>query len=274
MRAFEIHVVLVRSIYERNVGAASRAMANMGANRLILIGPQCEITYTAQQAAATGQHALQNRIVYKDWPEFFANEKEGLRFAFSTKDGKGRQLRDFSDCLKWLKTEHEMLSPENSEVLPVYMIFGQEDWGLSNEDIEYSHYNVLIPTFGDNPSLNLAQAVLMGLFILRDAWGGERTEVLLRSSERSTAPNVTFADNSLKIWLEEMGFNIEDRRINAYSVLKRLFFHNVPTSKEVAMVETVFQQGIRKLREYNRMRKENGLPYIDPNEKKFPNPVK
>ena len=54
-RPFDVRVVLVRPIYERNIGAASRAMANMGFKQLILIDPKCELTYEAQQAAATAQ---------------------------------------------------------------------------------------------------------------------------------------------------------------------------------------------------------------------------
>ena len=58
---YQINVVLVRSLYDRNIGSSSRAMANMGAHRLILVNPQCEITYEAQLAAATGQEALQKK---------------------------------------------------------------------------------------------------------------------------------------------------------------------------------------------------------------------
>lgn len=264
MRPFTIHVVLVRSIYERNVGACSRAMANMGSANMILIDPKCEIGYEAQLAAATGQEALQNRSVYSSWSEFFKNEPEGLRIAFSTKDGKGRQLKNFADCLRWLKQEHPWLNEQESgsSTLPVYLIFGPEDWGLSNDDIEFSHYNVLIPTYGPNPSLNLAQAVLLGLFILRDNWGGEQTPIQFSNTGFAENSKIDFIDDSLKKWIQEMGFDIDDRRVNAYSILKRMLLHNVPTSKEADILHTVLQQGIRKLQEYNEMRAKLGLPNI------------
>ena len=57
-RPFEVRIVLVRTIYERNIGATSRAMSNMGVDKLILVDPKCEITYEPQQTAATGQTGL------------------------------------------------------------------------------------------------------------------------------------------------------------------------------------------------------------------------
>ena len=60
-----------------------------------------------------------------------------------------------------------------------------------------------------------------------------------------------------------MGFDITDRKINAYSVLKRMLLQNVPSTKEIQMLETILQQAIRKLREYNQLRKQMGLPAIE-----------
>lgn len=262
MRRFSLNVVLVRTLYPRNIGATSRAMANMGAQRLILIGPQCEVNYDAQQAAASGQDALQNRVTYSSWNDFFDNEEEGLRISFTARDGKGRHVRDLDEALKWMEREHPLFQEKTDEVLPVYLIFGPEDAGLAAEDLDYTHFACCLPTFGKNPSLNLAQATLIALLMTRLAWGGERTAIQVRATKRNSRPSVDLAEKGLKTWLEEMGFDVDERHISAYTVMKRLLFHNVPTSKEIRIVETVFQQGIRKLREYNDMRKKAGLPFI------------
>lgn len=263
MRAFEIHVVLVRTIYDSNIGASSRAMANMGAHSLILIDPKCEVTLKAQQAAATGQSALRNRRTYASWDEFFAKEPEGIRLSLTARDGKGRQVQDLEKTLQWLQTEHPALQEETPDALPVYLIFGPEDWGLSGADLELTHFACSIPTFGDNTSLNLAQAVLLALFILRTTWGGQRAVLEGQQSPRSRDQQSVFPEMALRTWLQEMGFDIANRKINAYSVLKRMLLQNVPSSKELQMLETVLQQGIRKLREYNELRKQMGLPAIE-----------
>lgn len=260
MRAFEPCVVLVRTIYDSNIGASSRAMANMGVHRLILIDPKCEVTFRAQQAAATGQAALQNRTTYPSWQDFHATEPEGIRICFTARDGKGRQVQDLQETLEWLKKDHPALQKKDEAAIPVYLIFGPEDWGLSADDLELTHFACSIPTFGDNTSLNLAQAVLLGLFILRSTWGGERARLEGQQPVRRRGSQAVFPEAALHTWLAEMGFDISNRRISVYSVLKRMLLHNVPNSKELKILETVLQQGIRKLREYNELRRSMGLP--------------
>jgi tRNA/rRNA methyltransferase len=258
-RAFEIRIVLVRSLYERNIGATSRAMSNMGIEKLILISPACDITYEAQQAAATGQEGLQNRTTYASWAEFLKNEPESIKICFTARDGKGRQVRDLDDVLLDIK-DHSPQFQHNSEVpFPIHFIFGPEDWGLSAEDLEVANFCACIPTFGDNWSLNLAQATLLAMFSLRKSWGGDRTKLdggKLRRAPQGI-PGIN-PEDSLRTWLEEMGFDLSrQRKINVFTVLRRMLLQNTPTKKEMIILETVLQQNIRKLREWKAFQKKS-----------------
>jgi tRNA/rRNA methyltransferase len=259
-RGFELRVVLTRTIYERNIGSTSRAMANMGFDKLILVGPQCEITFEAQQAAATGQAPLQNRKVYANWEEFYKNEPDSIRIATTARDGKGRAVRDLAETLNEIKATSPAFQKQSDEPVVVHLIFGPEDWGLAASDIEFVHFCCSIPTFGENSSLNLAQAVLLALFVVRQNWGGERTRLDGQQPDRKklARPEV-FPEKTLREWITAMGFDISNRRINAYTVLKRMLLQNTPTPKEYVILETVLQQSIRKLNEYNQMRKEKNL---------------
>ena len=170
MRNIDLRVVLVRSLYERNVGATSRAMANMGVSKLILVAPQCEITIEGQKAAATGQFALQNRTVYSGWKDFYENEPRGIQIATTARDGRGRQVEDLAITLGNLKETHPEFLKETEAPLVVHLVFGPEDWGLSAEDIQYANHCCSIPIYGDNTSLNLAQAALLALFTFRSVF--------------------------------------------------------------------------------------------------------
>ncbi len=228
----------------------------MGAKNLILIDRKCEITFQTHQAAASGQAGLQSRREYASWDEFFKKEPEGLRLAFSARDGRTRPVWEIGKALSWIKDEHPEMRLNDAAMIPVYLIFGPEDWGLSNEDLELAHFNINIPTFGDNSSLNLAQAVLLALYTLRLNWGGERTVLDGQQPDRHLTTGSRakiFPEETLRTWLQEMNFDLS-KDLNAYSVLKRMMLHNVPTEKELSMLETVLQQSIRKLREYNEMR--------------------
>lgn len=263
MRPFQLNVVLVRTIYDSNIGATSRAMSNMGAKNLILIDRKCEITFQTQQAAASGQEGLQNRREYDSWKEFFKQEADGLRLAFSARDGRTRPVWDIGKIFDWIKLEHPEMRQDwdgsKASVLPVYLIFGPEDWGLSNEDLALTHFNVNIPTFGENSSLNLAQAVLLALYTLRLHWGGEKTMLDGQQPARQSPSKNVFPEKALYTWLAQMNFDLS-KDVNAYSVLKRMLLHNVPTEKELSMLETVLQQSIRKLKEYNELRQIQDLP--------------
>lgn len=251
-RPFEARIVLVRSIYERNIGATSRAMSNMGIDKLILIDPQCELTYEAQQAAATGQNGLQNRVVYASWQEFLDQEPDSIRISFTARDGKGRQVLDIDDVLEDIADHAPQFQISSDEPYVVHLIFGPEDWGLAGSDLEHTHFCACLPTFGENWSLNLAQATLLAMFSLRKKWGGNRTT--LDGGKARRAPQGVKGinpDETLKTWLREMGFDIDtQRKINVYTVLRRMLLQNTPTRKELVILETVLQQSIRKLKEW------------------------
>lgn len=250
MREIDLRIVLVRSLYERNIGATSRAMANMGFHKLILVGPKCEITFDAQQAAATGQAALQNRTVYKDWSEFYAKEPRGLQIATTARDGRGRQAEDLEKSLIQFKKTDTQFQKSSDDPFVIHFLFGPEDWGLSSEDIQYANFCCSIPTFGDNTSLNLSQATLLAMFIFRQVFGGERTRLdgQQKTKDKQKKPEEVFPDQTLRLWLEEMGFSLDKKKMNVFTVLRRMLLHNTPSTKEFKILEIVLQQSLRKLK--------------------------
>lgn len=261
MRKIDIRIVLVKSLYERNIGATSRAMANMGYSDLILLAPQCDITFEAQQAAATGQYALQNRKVYQNWKEFFASEPQGLMIATTARDGRGRQAQDLATTLKNFLDTNSEIKKQSEVAFPIHIVFGPEDAGLSAEDIQHANFCCSIPTYGENSSLNLAQATLLALFIARSVLGGERTKLDGQQKPKALQkkPEGVFPDETLRTWLTEMGFTLDKKKINVYTTLKRLLLQNAPSAKEFRVLEIVLQQSLRKLRELKELQKTKNI---------------
>jgi tRNA/rRNA methyltransferase len=250
MQNFDLRVVLVRSLYERNVGATSRAMANMGASQLILIAPQCEFTIESQKAAATGQAGLQNKIVYASWDEFYEKEPRGIQIATTARDGRGRQVEDFATTLTNIKNTHPAFTKPQDEALVIHLVFGPEDWGLSADDIQYANHCCSIPTFGDNTSLNLAQATLLALYTFRLVFGGEKTKLDGQQKPRAQQKKpLIFPDETLKAWLLEMNIDLSKKKMNIYTVLKRMLLQNAPSEKEFRILEIVLQQSLRKMKD-------------------------
>lgn len=69
---------------------------------------------------------------------------------------------------------------------PVSIVFGREDRGLNNEELDRCHAVAIIPTNAEYPSLNLAQACLVLAYEVFLAVGGGREE--LPKGRRATRP--------------------------------------------------------------------------------------
>lgn len=266
MRKIDLRIVLVRSLYERNVGSTSRAMANMGFSKLILIGPQCEFTIESQKAAATGQDALANRVVYKDWDDFFTNEPKGLFIATTARDGRGRQVQDLQTTLQSYKETNSSLNKVSDDPFVIHLVFGPEDWGLSADDIKYANSCCSIPIYGDNTSLNLSQATLLAMFTFRQVFGGDRARLdgQQKPKEKQRKDENIFPEETLKAWLIEMGFKLDKKKMNVFTVLRRMLLQNAPSSKEFKILEIVLQQSLRKLKELNQLRSKKSEHHEQP----------
>ena len=240
-----IKIVLVRSEYASNIGMAARAAANMGAHGLILINPQCRLGIKAKQGAAGAQEILSRRKVYKSWDQFYKSEPEGIRLAFSRRAGKKRKVFSLDETLKKIKK----LPAQQKKIL--YLIFGPEDNGLDVEDLAYVHHTCALPVYGEFGSLNLAQAVLLASYIVRQHFPPSVLPAQLKAENEEAYRDHYFPDESIKGWLTAMGFDISARKSSAYLTLRKLFLMNHPTKHDYQVLEAVLQQNIRKLKSKN-----------------------
>ena len=143
-------IVLVEPAGPLNVGSVARVMKNFGLSKLILVNPQCDRTSDdAMKMAVHGKDILESAVIVDTLPQAL----QGCVRAIAT---MGREysgelpLETPRTALPWLLAEVEK---------PVALIFGREDRGLTNEELNYAHKLVFIPTNPEYPSLNLATAV-------------------------------------------------------------------------------------------------------------------
>jgi len=147
-----ISIVLKQSRYPENVGAAARAICNMGVGKLVLVNPiNCDLTKVMKLATHASTEVVEQIEYYKELKEalFSYNYVVGT----TARTGKHRQsIKNPSKLAQSLIP----ISRDNK----IAIIFGPEDRGLSNEDIRYCDVLVNIPT-ADFSSINLAQAVMI-----------------------------------------------------------------------------------------------------------------
>jgi tRNA/rRNA methyltransferase len=145
-----IRIVLVEPAGPLNLGSIARGMKNFGLDNLVLVNPQCDhLSFDALKMAVHAKEILESAVIFPTLPEAL----QGCVRVIATigRDYSGHiPLESPRTSLPWLLEETEK---------PVALIFGREDRGLSNEELNYAHKLIFIPTNPQYPSLNLATAV-------------------------------------------------------------------------------------------------------------------
>src|SRR5439155_5160891 len=153
-------VVLVRTHYPGNLGAAARVMRNFGLTDLVLVDP---VTSTdeleARRMATHGLSVLDAARVVPDLGDAVSD----CVFTLATSGLANGVVRQ-----TFVGTPEEKL-PALLDAMgrgPVALVFGPEPHGLSNAEITRCHGLVHIPVGPTAPALNLAQAVAIGCYEL------------------------------------------------------------------------------------------------------------
>lgn len=157
----KIRIILVNTTHPGNIGAAARAMKNMGLVELVIVAPK---RYPDEEAVfrAAGAKDILHRAVVVDSVEE-AIEGCGLVLGTSARERK----------IPWpLYDPRESAAKAKLSLMAgnkVAIMFGREDRGLTNEELQKCHFHVHIPTNEDYSSLNLGAAVQVLCYEMRMA---------------------------------------------------------------------------------------------------------
>lgn len=147
-----IAVVLNRPRYPENIGAAARAIRNMGLQRLIVVDPE---NFDIVKILKMATHAAADIVKSIEMHDSLQQALKPYQYVVGTTarvGGERQVMCNPSEMAKQLIP----ISVENR----IAIVFGSEDRGLVNEDIRLCHILVNIPT-AEFSSLNLAQSVMV-----------------------------------------------------------------------------------------------------------------
>lgn len=142
-------VVLVSPKTSGNVGAAARAMLNMGVSDLRIVAPRCDHQDSASRAMAV--HAAE----LLDSAQVFDTLKEAVADRDLVVGTSARERADLAP-----PRHPAQVRPLVRSAAAPALVYGSEESGLSNADLELCRVTVRVPT-AQYASLNLAQAVLL-----------------------------------------------------------------------------------------------------------------
>jgi tRNA/rRNA methyltransferase len=223
--------VLVSPKASGNVGAAARALKNMGFADLRLVAPR---DYDPKAAAAMAVHAddvLERAHIYPDL--MTALDDRTLTVGTTCRGGpyrsETRMLRDVAP---------ELIAESDRNRTAV--IFGPEDFGLSNFEIAQCQRLVTIPTAPEYPSLNLAQAVMVVAYELMMAAGAERATIA--SEAYAPAAAVEEMHRRMADALIAIGFLPEDNPDHLMLTVRAMFGRSGVRPRELDIFNGIARQ--------------------------------
>lgn len=196
-----IRIVLVGTTHPGNIGSAARAMKTMGLARLVLVAPKATIDAEAEAMASGATDVLRTARIVDGLDEALA----GCRWVV----GASARLRDAPhELLTARRAAGQAVRELAQEGGEVALVFGREHAGLTNAELGRCHAHMVIPANPDYSSLNLAQAVQVAAYELRQALLEEAGTVPPQVALPMPAPHDA-VENLLAHWrvaLEGLGF--------------------------------------------------------------------
>ncbi len=161
-----IHFVLAEPQEPGNIGSCARAIKNMDFGKLCLVNPPTVMTEEAERLAHNAEEILSAAEVFNTMEDAIHNK----HYIVGTSRRRGRKRGAFIPVEEGARRIREI-----AETGSVALLFGREDRGLFNEEIEKCAFLMTIPSSRKHPSINLAQAVMIIAYELSKAGMNKKT---------------------------------------------------------------------------------------------------
>jgi tRNA/rRNA methyltransferase len=239
----QIRIVLVEPAGPLNIGSVARIMKNMLLTKLIIVNPQCDpFGDEARKMAVRGLDVLENATIVANLTEAL----QGCHRAIATTNRYRTlttQLQTPRDCLGWLLEDK----------IESALIFGPEDRGLNNLELNFAQRFISIPSNPEYSSLNLAQAVTVCAYELYQMVLASNSDLFPSSSLTSrpnsqTQPNLATVDakegyyRHLEAILLEIGYLYPHTAKARMEKLKRIYNRADLSAEELAMLRGMLGQ--------------------------------
>jgi TrmH family RNA methyltransferase len=224
-----LQVVLVRPSRPANVAAACRAMKNMGLGQLALVEPPRGLDEPDARALAYGAWEV------LDGAGRFPSLREAVSASGSVVGTTGRGTAG-----AWSPRELAARAGRLVAGGTLSLVFGPEASGLTAAEMSLCHALVHVPTDPAQPSLNLAQAVLLIAYELRLAsLGGAAPR---EAPARAPAGDLERALDELRQALLAIGYLGPANPDRILAELRRLVARAAPTPREVVLLRGLARQ--------------------------------
>jgi len=231
MSSFDhISILLVETQSAANIGSVARAMKNMGLNRLVLVNPQTELSDEAWHLACGADDILELAERFTALPDALAS--------FHVSVGTS------SRPVEWIPSvlQPSELASRLTEVSPaqrVALVFGPERTGLTNQHLQHCQWLTTIPTEPEFDSMNLAHAVAIVAYEIRQRFSGQSVGRTLQLAEVEQIEEFV---NGLQRCLDEIGFLNQQNPEQVMFTLRQLLARACLEVRDVSILRGILRQ--------------------------------
>ena len=224
-----IRIVLVETFHPGNIGAAARAMKNMGLSDLCLVNPRIFPDEEAESRAAGAKDLLTNAKVVATVDEAIADCQLIV--------GTSARARSYDLPLQDLVTAAEQISTEAKRG-KIAILFGRETSGLNNKEMLLCNRHLFIDANPDYPVLNVSQAIQLVCYEIRRTSLKMEKQLPATDTYPRQAEMVFFYEHLERV-LRRVSFIIPQHEGRVMDKLKRYFNRTRPEKAEVGMLRGV-----------------------------------
>jgi len=232
-----VRVVLVQPKYSGNIGSVARAMKNFGFSELTLVSPVAKIDDVSRMYAVRAKDLL-DRVSIVDAIDDAIHD---LDLVVGT---TAREARSPSNLLRSSYSPREVAGIVNRTSAKVAFLFGREDIGLKNEELESCDIVLRIPSSHIYPTLNVSAAVTI---VLYELYSASRFGYRKRASAEAVSRVVCEAD----LLLGAVNYPLFRRR-RAVRGLRNLLGRAQPNPREASLLIGAFRKARMRLENRNK----------------------
>lgn len=234
-----IRIVLIGTYHPGNIGAAARAMKNMGLSDLYLVAPR-EFPSTEADARAAGALDLLKQATVVETIE------QALGDCLLVVGASAR-----SRSFPWPMLDAEACGTKavsEAQQGPVAIVFGRERMGLTNEELMLCHFHTAIPADPAYPVLNVSAAIQVICYeIWRAHLKSSTVAVPDALTEYPSQQEMGLFYQHLEQTLRSVGFLIAQHEGKTMTKLQRLYNRARPEKMELNMLRGILSAVQRRL---------------------------
>ncbi len=241
-------IVLVSPKGPDNIGSVARAMKNFGLSDLRIVAPRCELT-DAKKMAVHAFELIENASLYVTLLDAVGD----LEFVVGT---TARERKDFTQVTTPREIAPKFVAPLSSAV-----VFGREEHGLFNDELDLCHALISIPTQGEYPVLNLAQAVQVVVYELLLARESHGVEILTEREKLAPRHALEGMYAHLLEFMLEVGYTDQHRQDHALRRFRSIFNRADLNNHDVSFIRGLLSQGLWSARKARGLDTPGTVPY-------------